>query len=94
MFLAKFEQFVEKSLSLRGDAAQLVAHEQFEVDEYLVVARAPRVYFFTNVAKFCREHELYLRVHVFNTFVDSEIAFFDYGGNLLQAGEEFVEFVF
>ncbi len=38
VFIAKFEQLVEKTLSFRGDAAQLVAHEQFEVDEHLVVA--------------------------------------------------------
>ena len=84
VFLAQLYQAVEQLLDGHTDIQQLVAHEQLEVDEHLIVARAARVNLLADVAELLGEHELDLRVHVLDTLLDVECHVLD---GLLYLGQ-------
>ena len=79
---AELLQAVEECLRVVGDLAQLVAQEELEVDEYLVVARTPRVDLLAHVAQPAREHQLDLRMDVLGVGLDLETPGLDLRGDL------------
>lgn len=47
-----------------GNVLQLMACEELQVNEHLVVTASSGVYLLSNVAEFAGQHELHLRVDV------------------------------
>ncbi len=72
---------------------QLVAHEELEVDEYLVVAGTTGVDFLTHIPEFGSEHEFHLRVYILYPFLNSELSAFDYIGDFREGFEQHIEFL-
>ena len=93
VLLAEGLKTVEKALYGLGYGAQLVAHKQFEVDEYLVVARAAGVDFLAEVAETLGKKKFHLGVYVLDIVLDAELSGFDGVQYLLQPGKELVELV-
>ena len=69
----------------------LLAGEELEVEQHLVVARAAAVYLLAHVAQLAGEHELYLRMDVLDAVFDDELAPFGQGVDLLQLGQELLQ---
>ena len=93
IFLAQKLQAVKKMACRLCYPAQLIAHEQLEVYEHLVVARASGVDFLSEVAVALGEHELHLRVYVLNTLFYAEFTAVYGVENLAQPLEQCVEFI-
>ena len=88
VLVALLYELVEENLHLLGDILQLVACEQLQIDEHLVVARASAVYLLAHVAQFLGEHSLYLRVNVFHAVVDDKLSAFADAVDVFQFGEQ------
>ena len=67
------DELVEECLHLLGNLHELVTGEEFQVDQHLVVARAPRVYLLAHVAQLTGEQHLHLRVNVLDVVFDDEL---------------------
>ena len=65
---------------------QLVAGEELEVYQHLVVARAARVYLLAHVAELAGEHQLHLRVYVFHAVFDDKPALVGHVVDVLEFG--------
>ena len=91
VFFALFLQTVEDYFHRVGDLPQFVAQEQFEVHQYLVVARTSRVDFLARVAQPAGEHQFYLRMNVLRSGFDLETSGFDLRGDFFQACGEFLQ---
>ena len=70
----------------------LVAQEEFQVDQHLVVSRAARVDLLSDVAQPAGEQQLDLRVDILRVGFDLETPGLDFGGDLLQTGRQRAEF--
>ncbi len=73
--------------------AELVAREELEVDEHLVVARAAAVDFLAHGAEPARKHEFDLRVHVFDAVFYDEASLKGFGVDAAQFAQEHGQFV-
>ena len=93
VFLAQRLETVEEPGDGVGYVAKLVAHEELEVDEHLVVARAPGVDFLSDVAEAGCQHELHLRVDILDAGFDCELASLDDSGNLAEGFQQHFEFL-
>ena len=87
-------QFVEERLHLVGDVHQLVAREELQVDQHLVVARAAGVNLLSHVAEAARQQHLHLRVDVLDVVLDGELAALAQLVDVLQLGEQHGQLVF
>ena len=65
-----------------------MAGEELQVYEYLVVARASRVYLLAHVAQFAGEHQFHLRVNVLDAFLYHELAPLALFINAFQLGQQ------
>ena len=86
-------ELVEEHLHQLGNVAQLVASEQFQVDEHLVVARAPAVYLLAHVAQPAGEHQLHLRMDVFHSVLYLEAALGSLAVDGAQLGKQLPQLV-
>jgi len=91
--VALCHEFLEEDFHLFGNLAQLGTGEQFEVEQHLVVARTSAMYLFTHVAQLAGEHEFHLRVYVLHTLFDNKFATFSNGVDILQFGQQHLQFV-
>ena len=90
---AELLQLVEQTGHRLRDGAELFTHEQLEVHEHLIVARASGMDFFAYIAKAAGEKEFYLRVNVLNARLDDKFAALDHGCNIIERVGEEGEFV-
>ena len=79
---AELLQPVEDYLHGVGRLPQLVAQEQFEVHQHLIVARTARMDLLARVAQPAGEHQFDLRMHVLRAGFDLEAPGFDLRGDL------------
>ena len=84
VLLAERLQAVEEQLHLVGQLTHLVAIEQLQVYQHLVVARAPRVYLLTHSPESLRQQVFHLRVHVLYALLYREVASLYVSGYALQ----------
>ena len=84
---------VEERLHVVGRLPQLVAQEELQVDQHLIVARAARVDLLAHVAQSAGEQQLDLRVDVLGVRLDFESAGRDLAGDRLQSGRQRRQFV-
>ena len=92
--VALTDEHAEELLNGQGDVLDLFACEELEVEQHLVVARTTAMYLLAYVAQLAGEHELYLRMDVFDTVFDDELAPLGQSINLLQLGQKLLQFVF
>lgn len=85
------DEHVEELLDGLGDVLDLLAGEELEIEQHLVVARAAAVYLLAHVAQLAGEHELYLRMDVLDAVFDDELAPLGQGVDLLQLGQELLQ---
>ena len=71
-------------MALFCDGLDLGSGEEFEINQYLVVAGASAVDFFTDVSQFACQHQLYLGVYVLDPFFYDKFAF---SGNVINLAE-------
>ena len=81
-------QFGEECLHVLGHEAQLLADEEFQIDQHLVVAAASGVYLLAHVAEPTGEQQFDLRVHVFYVVLDDEPSFPYLGEDVPQLGQQ------
>ena len=86
-------QFFEQHPDFFGYFLELCAGEQFQVHQYLVVARPSAMDFLPHVAQFTGEQQFHLRVHVFHTLFDGEAPGFDVGMDAAQFLQQHRQFV-
>ena len=94
ILLALGDEFVEKALHLVGYILELMASEEFEVNEHLVVARASAVYLLAHVAQLACEEHLHLRVDILYIIFDNKLSPLACLVDILQFGKQLGEFVF
>ena len=82
VLLAERLQAVEEGGDALGGVAQLVAEEELEVNEYLVVAAAAGVNLLADIAQTLGEQQLHLAVDVLDALVDGEAS----GINVVEDG--------
>ena len=39
---------------------KLLASKEFQIDQYLIISRAPAMYLFSNISQLTSQHQLYL----------------------------------
>ena len=86
ILVALLHQLVEEAVGKLHHVHQLVAGEELEVYQHLVVARAARVYLLAHVAELAGEHQLHLRVYVFHAVFDDKPALVGHVVDVLEFG--------
>ncbi len=82
--LRELLQPVEEGPHVARHGLQLVAQEEFQIDQHLVVARASRVDLLAHVAQAARQQQFDLRVDVLDLRFDAEIPRLDLGGDRFE----------
>ena len=91
--LALLLQTVEERVDVAGDAPQLIAQEELQIDQYLVVARASRVDLLAHVAQPAGEQQLDLGVDILRVGFDLEAPGLYLRGDFVQSVGEPPQFV-
>ena len=91
MLLAERYEAVEELLGVACNIAQLVAHKELQINQHLVVARASRVNLLAHVAELACEHKLHLRVYIFDTLLNDEVALLGLRQQLGKSGEQLLQ---
>ncbi len=86
-------QASEECIDGVGYVAELVAHEELEVDKHLIVARSSGMDFFADVAEALCEHEFNLGVDILDARFDGKPALVDDFENVGQRREQHFQFV-
>ena len=76
ILLALLDKFVEQHLHAVSHLHQFVAGKQFEVNQYLIVARTARMDLLAHIAQLTRQHQLHLRMDVLNPILNHELSAF------------------
>lgn len=92
--VALTDEHAEELLDGQGNVLDLLAGEELEVEQHLVVARAAAMYLLAYVTQLAGEHELYLRMDVLDAILNDELAPLGQSINLLQLGQKLLQFVF
>ena len=87
------DEFVEEAFHQGGNLPDLVADEEFEIHQHLVVAAAPGVDFLAYVAKLACEQHFHLRMHVLHTLLNHKLALFSLAVDGFQLLEEELQLV-
>ena len=93
VLVALLDELVEEYLHVLGNVLYLVAGEEFQVDEHLVVAAASGMDFLTDVAELARQHQLHLGVDILHVGLYLELPILANLVDVLQLGEEFRKLV-
>ena len=88
VLLGELLQAIEEGANLGGDLLQLLAQEELQIDQHLVVARATRVNLLAHIAQAAGQQQLHLRVDILRLGLDAEVARLDLRGDLLQTTNE------
>ena len=70
-----------------------MAREQFQVYQDLVVARAPGVDFLAHVTQTACQHQLHLRVNIFDIVLDDELTTLAHLVDIAQFGQQLFQLV-
>lgn len=92
--VALTDEHAEELLDGQGDVLDLLAGEELEVEQHLIVARTTAMYLLAYVTQLAGEHELYLRMDVLDAILNDELTPLGQGINLLQLGQKLLQFVF
>ena len=90
---ALLHQYLEKTLCEQGDLLESVAHEEFEIDQHLVVARTSGVDLFTHITETTCQKQFDLRVDVFDALLNDQLAGLCLSMDATQLCEQHFEFV-
>ena len=74
ILLALLDEFVEQHLHAVGNLHQFVACKEFQVHQYLVIARTAGMNLLAYVAELARQHQLHLRMNILYAVFDDEHA--------------------
>ena len=94
ILLALLQQLVKQNLHAVDHLAQLMACEELQVNEHLVVARATRMDLLAHVAEALREHQLHLRVHILHAVLNNKLSAVGHVIDALQLGKELLQLIF
>ena len=86
-------QFVEKLFGKLGNLTYLVADEEFQVHQHLVIPRASAMDFLAHIAQLASEHQFHLRMHVLHTFLNDEFASFSLLIDVFQFLQQHLQFI-
>jgi len=87
VLVALLDEFVKETLYLIGHLHELMTCEEFQVYEHLVIAGTSGMDFLTEVAKFAREHQFHLRVHILYVVLNDKLAFLTSVIDIFQLGK-------
>ncbi len=93
VLVALGDEFLEERDDVVDDELELVAREEFQVDEHLVVARAAGVDLLAEVAELAGEEEFDLRVDILHIGFDNELTFLALAVDAAQGVEELRQFI-
>ena len=68
-------QLCKEAADILCHEAKLLADEEFQIDQHLVVAAASRMYLLADVAQAACEHQFHLRMHILHAFLNDELSF-------------------